>query len=69
MLQTISQSRNPQEMLNQISGSNPVMQRALQMTQGKSNEEIKQTILNLGKQAGYDENTIKSMAGNFGLKF
>lgn len=45
------------------------MQRALQMTQGKSNEEIKQTILNLGKQAGYDENTIKSMAGNFGLKF
>lgn len=45
-----------QQMVNQILRSNPLFQRAQQMAQGKSEEELKQIANNLCKQRGIDLN-------------
>ena len=41
-----------QKMVNQMLRSNPLFQRAQQMAQGKSEEELKQIANNLCKQRG-----------------
>ena len=41
-----------QKMANQMLRSNPLFQRAMQMAQGKSEEELKQIANNLCKQRG-----------------
>lgn len=46
-------------------GNNPAMNRAIQMSQGKTEEQMKETVKNLGKQAGID---VEQMANMFGLK-
>ena len=45
-----------QQMVNQMLRSNPLFQRAQQMAQGKSEEELKQIANNLCKQRGIDIN-------------
>ena len=45
-----------QQMINQMLRSNPLFQRAQQMAQGKSEEELKQIANNLCKQRGIDLN-------------
>ena len=45
-----------QQMVNQMLRSNPLFQRAMQMAQGKSEEELKQIANNLCKQRGIDLN-------------
>lgn len=45
-----------QHMVNQMLRSNPLFQRAQQMAQGKSEEELKQIANNLCKQRGIDLN-------------
>lgn len=45
-----------QQMVNQMLRSNPLFQRAQQMAQGKSEEELKQIANNLCKQRGIDLN-------------
>lgn len=41
-----------QQMVNQMLRSSPLFQRAMQMAQGKSEEELKQIANNLCKQMG-----------------
>ena len=59
-------------MMNQMLNNNPLYKRAVQMTQGKSKEEINQTIDNLCKQRGIDVQNaygqFKQFAGQFGIK-
>lgn len=43
-----------QQMANQMLKNNPLFQRAMQMAQGKSEEELKQIANNLCKQRGID---------------
>ena len=45
-----------QQMINQMLRSNPLFQRAQQMANGKSEEELKQIANNLCKQRGIDIN-------------
>lgn len=45
-----------QQMLNQMLANNPLFQRAQQMAQGKSEQELKQIASNLCKQRGIDIN-------------
>ncbi len=45
-----------QKMMNQMLKSNPLFQRAQQMAQGKSEEELKKIASNLCKQRGIDIN-------------
>ena len=65
MFGQISQTQNPMQMMLQMFGNNPVMNRAIQMSQGKTEEQMKETVKNLGKQAGID---VEQMANMFGLK-
>lgn len=43
-----------QQAINQMLRNNPLFQRAQQMAQGKSEEELKQIACNLCKQRGID---------------
>lgn len=43
-----------QQMANQMLRSNPLFQRAMQMAQGKSEDELRQIANNLCKQRGID---------------
>ena len=65
MFGQISQTQNPMQMMLQMFGNNPAMNRAIQMSQGKTEEQMKETVKNLGKQAGID---VEQMANMFGLK-
>ena len=68
---------NPMEMiLTQAFGNNPMYQRAKQMAEGKSEQELKQIASNLCKQRGINieeaykqfQNQMKQMQGMFGVK-
>lgn len=48
--------------------NNPLFQRAIQMTQGKSEAEIKEVVLNVAKQKGIDVNQLNSILAQFGYK-
>lgn len=44
------------------------MERAMEMTNGKSEEEIKQIVMNLSKQVGVDFDGFLNMAKGMGIK-
>lgn len=44
------------------------MERAMEMTNGKSEEEIKQIVMNLSKQVGVDLDGLLNMAKGMGIK-
>lgn len=49
-----------------MKGQNPALfQKGQEMLQGKSDEQIKQTVLNLAQQRGID---INQFASQFGIK-
>lgn len=58
---------NPAQMMNMFSG-NPMMQQAQKMLQGKNPQQMQETIFNIAKQKGIDENQLKQMAQQFGIK-
>jgi len=68
MLQLLMHSNNPAAMVQQMLGNNPMFQRAMQMGQGKNEEEIKQIVKNLASQRGMDVNQLNSMLSQFGMK-
>lgn len=47
-------SQNPAAMLQNLANQNPLAARALQMAQGKTDEQIKQICENLCRQKGID---------------
>ena len=51
------------EMLQQQAQNNPVIAQALQMTQGKSGNEIMQIANNLAKAQGTDINALRQQLG------
>lgn len=64
-----------QQMANQMLKNNPLFQRAQQMAQGKSQEELKQIASNLCKQRGIDmdeafqqfQKQMEMFGGNHGI--
>lgn len=48
--------------------NNPLFQRAVQMTQGKSENEIKEIVLNVAQQRGIDRKQLNAMLSQFGYK-
>lgn len=62
----LKNNANPMQVLNTMYGNNPMYQQALQMIQGKSEEQIKETVLNLCKTNGIDINQIKNYAQMIG---
>lgn len=49
-------------------GNDPNFQRAQQMCNGKSPEEMQKIVQNICNEAGVDFNSIKSIGSKFGLK-
>ena len=68
VLSQLSRAKDPMAMMSQMFQGNPAMQRALQMTDGKNEEEIKKIVHNLGEQAGVNVDNLINMANNMGLK-
>lgn len=54
MMGVLSGKSNPAQMMMQQFQSNPLFQRAQQMAQGKTNEELQQVARNLCQQRGID---------------
>ena len=59
----LANSQNPMMAMNQMFGSSPNMQRALQMMQGKDEQQMIQVVQNMCKQTGIDFNQLTSMFG------
>lgn len=59
--------QNPQQGMEQMFGSNPVFQQARKMAEGKSPEQMKETVLNLAKTQGVDIQQIMGMLNQCNL--
>lgn len=68
MFQQIRSNTNPLGAMQQIFGNNPLFSRALEMSNGKSPEEMEQTVKNLCSQRGIDFNQAKQMISQMGIK-
>ena len=64
----LQQSSNPMALMQSMFGNNPIMQRAMQMGQGKSPQELQQVVKNLAQQRGMNNDQLNQFLGNFGLK-
>lgn len=69
MFNQIKGSNNPMGMMSQMFGNNPQFKMAQQMTQGKSPAEIQQVINNVCQQKGINQDQLKQMAQQMGIKF
>lgn len=62
MMQQIMGSMNPMQMMSQMFGNNPMFQRAMQMAQGKSPQELQEVARNLCQQRGVQfDNAVQQM--------
>lgn len=68
MINQIGSSQNPMQMMQQMFGNDPIFGRALQMSQGKSPQEIEQVMSNICQQRGLDYNQFKRALSQFGIK-
>ena len=68
MMQMLQASQNPMALLQQKFGNDPMFGRALQMGQGKNEDELKATIRNLARQKGMDDNALNQFLSQFGVK-
>lgn len=67
LLTMFQNSGNPMMMLTQIAQQNPMMGRAMQMSKGKDEVQLKNTVRNLAKQRGMSDEQLNQLLGNFGL--
>lgn len=56
-------SRNPQMLMNQMLGNNPNFQRAMQMANGKDQNQLQQVAQNLCDQKGINLNDFINHLG------
>lgn len=68
MINQIGNSQNPMQTMQQMFGNDPIFGRALQMSQGKSPQEIEQVMSNICQQRGLDYNQFKQALSQFGIK-
>lgn len=64
----LQNSGNPMGMMQQMFGNNPLFQRAMQMANGKNPEQLQQTVINLARQQGMNDQQLAQFLANFGLK-
>lgn len=51
-----------------MASNNPTLQRAMQMVQGKSDDEIKGIVLNLARERGITDQQLGGLMRSVGLK-
>ena len=64
----LGNSRNPMAMMQQMLGNNSQFNRAMQMANGKTPQEIEIVMQNLCKEKGIDFEQFKSTFNQFGFK-
>lgn len=67
LLMMLQSSNNPMMMLSNMAQQNPMMGRAMQMGKGKDEVQLKNTVRNLAKQRGMNDEQLNQLLGNFGL--
>ena len=68
ILQMLQGSTNPMSLLQQLTGNNPIVQRALQMAQGKEANQLQEIAKNLAQQRGMNEQQLNQFLSQFGIK-
>lgn len=68
ILQMLQGSTNPMSLLQQLTGNNPIVQRALQMAQGKEASQLQEIVKNLAQQRGMNEQQLSQFLSQFGIK-
>ena len=68
ILQMLQGSTNPMSLLQQLTGNNPIVQRALQMAQGKEASQLQEIAKNLAQQRGMNEQQLNQFLSQFGIK-
>lgn len=61
LFQMLQSAGNPMAMMQQMYGSNPMFQRAMQMVQGKDKNAQMEVLNNICKQKGIDLAQLKQM--------
>ena len=64
VMQMMGNMQNPQQMMQGMLQNNPLFQRAQQMAQGKSEQELEQVARNLCQQRGVDFEAMKQQFQN-----
>ena len=67
-MQMMQAGQNPMALMQQQFGNDPMFSRAMQMAQGKNEEQLKDTIRNLARQKGMDDNALNQFLSQFGMK-
>lgn len=57
-----------QMQLRQMFGNNPNFNRAMQMVQGKTEQQIQQTVMNLMQSQGMNMDSLRQIASQYGFK-
>ena len=68
ILQMLQGSTNPMSLMQQLMGNNPIVQRALQMAQGKEASQLQEIAKNLAQQRGMNEQQLNQFLSQFGIK-
>lgn len=56
------------QMLMRSFGNNPNFNRAMQMLQGKTPEQLQQTVMNLAQNQGISMEQLQQIAGQYGFR-
>ncbi len=67
-MQMLASGGNPGMIMQEVAKSNPLMQRAIQMGQGKSPQELAAIARNLASQQGISPEQFNSLLKQFGLQ-
>lgn len=68
VIQMLTQSNNPAGIMQGAFGNNPLMQRALKMGEGKSEEELKQIVVNMAQNRGMSQEQLTGFLSQFGIR-
>jgi len=68
IMQMLNQSNNPSGIMQGMFGNNPLMLRALEMGKGKSEEELKQIVMNMAQNRGMNQEQLSGFLSQFGLR-
>ena len=68
IMQMLASGGNPGMMMQEIAKTNPLMQRAMEMGQGKTPQELAAIARNLAAQQGIGPEQFNSLMKQFGLQ-
>lgn len=61
MFNQLKSNQNPMQLMQQLMGNDPRFQRAVEMMNGRTPEEMEQVLKNVCQQQGLDYNQLKAM--------